>query len=79
MAGARVSMEVGNDGVALVTFSNPPVNALEITTLMKLKEVYDEVIRRNDVKAIVITGANGKFSSGFDLKFIKLVQETSKT
>jgi enoyl-CoA hydratase/3-hydroxyacyl-CoA dehydrogenase len=28
MAGIRVTMEVGSDGVALITITNPPVNAL---------------------------------------------------
>lgn len=30
MAQAKVTMEVGNDGVAVIKFSNPPVNALAI-------------------------------------------------
>ena len=30
MAQSKVTMEVGNDGVAVITFSNPPVNALAI-------------------------------------------------
>ena len=30
MAGAQVSMEVGNDGVAIITLSNPPVNDLDV-------------------------------------------------
>lgn len=30
MAGVGVTMDVGNDGVAIITFSNPPVNALAL-------------------------------------------------
>lgn len=30
MANSRVTMEVGSDGVAIVTIHNPPVNALAI-------------------------------------------------
>lgn len=30
MAVAKVEMDVGNDGVAVITMSNPPVNALAI-------------------------------------------------
>ncbi|XP_022741326.1 peroxisomal fatty acid beta-oxidation multifunctional protein MFP2-like [Durio zibethinus] len=60
-------MEVGADGVAVITIINPPVNSLSFDVLQSLKESYDEALRRDDVKAIVVTGANGKFSGGFDI------------
>ncbi|KAK4759182.1 hypothetical protein SAY87_022313 [Trapa incisa] len=63
----RTVMEVGADGVALITIINPPVNSLSLDVLHSLKESYDEALRRNDVKAIVVTGAKGKFSGGFDI------------
>lgn len=60
-------MEVGADGVAVITIINPPVNSLSIDVLNSLKETYDQALRRDDVKAIVITGEKGKFSGGFDI------------
>lgn len=63
----RTTLEVGADGVALITIINPPVNSLSLDVLHSLKQSYDEALRRNDVKAIVVTGANGKFSGGFDI------------
>ncbi|XP_059647782.1 glyoxysomal fatty acid beta-oxidation multifunctional protein MFP-a [Cornus florida] len=63
----RTVMEVGADGVALITIINPPVNSLAIDVLHSLKESYEQALRRDDVKAIVVTGANGKFSGGFDI------------
>lgn len=60
-------MEVGGDGVAVITIINPPVNSLSIDVLFGLKESYQEALHRNDVKAIVVTGQNGKFSGGFDI------------
>ncbi|KAA8548946.1 hypothetical protein F0562_000630 [Nyssa sinensis] len=63
----RTVLEVGADGVALITIVNPPVNSLSIDVLQSLKESYELALRRDDVKAIVITGANGKFSGGFDI------------
>ncbi|KAK6151803.1 hypothetical protein DH2020_014438 [Rehmannia glutinosa] len=56
MKQARVTMEVGNDGVAIVTISNPPVNALALTIFDGLKEKFTEAMRRDDVKAVVLTG-----------------------
>ncbi|PPR80811.1 hypothetical protein GOBAR_AA39901 [Gossypium barbadense] len=56
MSQSKVTMEVGNDGVAVITISNPPVNALAIPIIDGLKEKFAEATRRNDVKAIVLTG-----------------------
>ncbi|XVF66199.1 hypothetical protein PTKIN_Ptkin10aG0016400 [Pterospermum kingtungense] len=63
----RTMIEVGADGVAVITIINPPVNSLSLDVLQSLKESYEEALRRDDVKAIVLTGANGKFSGGFDI------------
>ncbi|XP_038976451.1 glyoxysomal fatty acid beta-oxidation multifunctional protein MFP-a-like isoform X2 [Phoenix dactylifera] len=67
MGRGRTEMEVGADGVAAITIVNPPVNALSLDVLVSLKENYEEALRRDDVKAIVLTGAGGKFSGGFDI------------
>ncbi|KAM0832750.1 hypothetical protein ACQ4PT_064698 [Festuca glaucescens] len=77
MAGSiRVTMEVGADGVALITIFNPPVNALHPIIIQGLKEKYAEAMDRDDVKAIVLTGAAGKFCGGFDINVFTIVQET---
>ncbi|KAH9305701.1 hypothetical protein KI387_010105, partial [Taxus chinensis] len=67
MGKGKVDMEVRADGVALITITNPPVNSLSIPVLLGLKEKYEEAMQRPDVKAIVVTGASGKFSGGFDI------------
>ncbi|KAI4372492.1 hypothetical protein MLD38_010714 [Melastoma candidum] len=77
MAGAnkgRTTIEVGSDGVALITIINPPVNSLSFDVLNSLKESYEQALRRTDVKAIVIAGANGKFSGGFDISAFGEIQ-----
>ncbi|KAK1387554.1 Glyoxysomal fatty acid beta-oxidation multifunctional protein MFP-a [Heracleum sosnowskyi] len=63
----RTVMEVGSDGVAVITLLNPPVNSLSIDVLESLHETYNQALQRDDVKAIVVTGANGRFSGGFDI------------
>lgn len=68
------TMEVGADGVAIITIVNPPVNSLALDVLQSLKVNFDEALRRNDVKAIVVTGANGKFSGGFDISAFGQIQ-----
>ncbi|KAJ1407666.1 hypothetical protein SESBI_24140 [Sesbania bispinosa] len=68
-------LEVGSDGVAIITLINPPVNSLSFDVFRSLKESFDQAIEREDVKAIVITGAKGKFSGGFDISAFGLIQE----
>ncbi|EMS65926.1 Glyoxysomal fatty acid beta-oxidation multifunctional protein MFP-a [Triticum urartu] len=67
MAKGTTEMEVGSDGVAVIYIANPPVNALSIDVLFSLKGHYEEVLRRNDVKAIVLTGSGRSFSAGLDI------------
>ncbi|CAA2985910.1 glyoxysomal fatty acid beta-oxidation multifunctional MFP-a [Olea europaea subsp. europaea] len=70
----RTTIDVGTDGVAIITIINPPVNSLSLDVLNSLKESYDQVLRRDDVKAIVVTGAQGKFSGGFDINAFGKIQ-----
>ncbi|CAI5459449.1 unnamed protein product [Closterium sp. Yama58-4] len=75
MTTPKVKLTVGSDGVAVIEIHNPPVNALAPEVLLGLKVSFDEAHQRNDVKAIVVTGTNGKFSGGFDISAIVAVQE----
>ncbi|KAK3156583.1 hypothetical protein QOZ80_2AG0109140 [Eleusine coracana subsp. coracana] len=72
----RVTMEVGADGVALITICNPPVNALHPRIFDGLKEKYTEAMARDDVKAIVLTGSGGIFCGGFDINMFSQVHTT---
>eukprot|EP00850_Spirogloea_muscicola_P011161 SM000068S20593 [mRNA] locus=s68:396121:402013:+ [translate_table: standard] len=71
---AQVTTDVGHDGVAVITISNPPVNSLAPDVLKGLKSCFDEAHRREDVKAIVVMGKDGKFSGGFDIGAIQKLQ-----
>ncbi|GMN50554.1 hypothetical protein TIFTF001_019698 [Ficus carica] len=75
MARAEVTLEVGDDGVAIISMSNPPVNALAISIFAGLQEKFDEATMRNDVKAIVLTGKGGKFSGGFDINVFEEIHK----
>ncbi|KAJ7980289.1 Glyoxysomal fatty acid beta-oxidation multifunctional protein mfp-a [Quillaja saponaria] len=74
-AKGRAVMEVGADGVAVITIVHPPVNSLSFDVLNSLKENFDQALRRDDVQAIVVTGENGKFSGGFDISAFGGIQE----
>jgi enoyl-CoA hydratase/3-hydroxyacyl-CoA dehydrogenase len=60
-------MQVDNSGVAVITLLNPPVNALHPDVLASMFNHAREAHNRPDVKAIVVTGGNGRFSAGFDI------------
>ncbi|GAA0152638.1 dehydrogenase [Lithospermum erythrorhizon] len=48
---------------------------LFFSVLNSLKESYEQALRRDDVKAIVLTGAKGKFSGGFDISAFGGIQD----
>ncbi|XP_042497276.1 peroxisomal fatty acid beta-oxidation multifunctional protein AIM1-like [Macadamia integrifolia] len=75
MADKPLKMEVGSDGVAVIRISNPPVNALAPAILLGLKEIYAEAMKRDDVKAIVVTGEGRRFSGGFDISVFEKIHK----
>ncbi|XP_047085149.1 peroxisomal fatty acid beta-oxidation multifunctional protein-like [Lolium rigidum] len=77
-ASIRVTMEVGADGVALITIFNP-LFELDPKIILGLKEKYAEAIDRDDVKAIVLTGSAGNFCGGFNINIFRKIHETGDT
>ena len=67
MTGPLVRAEVA-DFVAVVTLDHPPVNAQSGPLRAELIEVFDTLGDRDDVRAIVLTGAGRIFSAGADIK-----------
>ncbi|CAI9100356.1 OLC1v1037336C1 [Oldenlandia corymbosa var. corymbosa] len=76
MAKPAVTMEVGNDGVAIISIYNPPVNSISYPILAGIKEKFDEAVKRDDVKALVVFGKGGKFSGGFDINVFGKARQT---
>eukprot|EP00879_Flechtneria_rotunda_P001199 GHRR01001346.1.p1 GENE.GHRR01001346.1~~GHRR01001346.1.p1 ORF type:complete len:489 (+),score=186.50 GHRR01001346.1:104-1570(+) len=58
---------VDQDGVAVITLENPPVNALHPAVLKGLFDNLREAHEDPRVKAVVVTGAGKNFSAGFDI------------
>jgi len=66
-----VTCTVDSDGVALVTFNNPPtLNALTKPMGLRFKQLLGDLAARDDVGCLVITGAGRAFSAGGDLDFL---------
>ncbi|MEU0040092.1 MULTISPECIES: enoyl-CoA hydratase-related protein [unclassified Streptomyces] len=62
-----VHLEVA-EGVGTIRLDRPPMNALDIATQDRLKELAEEVTRRTDVRAVVIHGGEKVFAAGADIK-----------
>ena len=61
---------VEREGATMVLTLNRPkrMNAFTGTMLVTLVEAYDEAAANDDIRCIILTGAEGNFSSGADLK-----------
>jgi 2-(1,2-epoxy-1,2-dihydrophenyl)acetyl-CoA isomerase len=58
------------DGVGIITLNRPESrNALTLNMVSEMGEAI-EACKRDDVRAVLITGAGGGFCSGADLKFV---------
>ena len=53
---SMIRLEV-SDYVAVVTMDNPPVNAQPIEFIQELTDIFDTFNDRDDVRAVVLTGA----------------------
>lgn len=67
--GGGTGVNIVLDGpVATITFSRPPVNALDRTRIAALEEKVRETARRRDVKLIALAGHGKDFSAGTDIR-----------
>jgi 2-(1,2-epoxy-1,2-dihydrophenyl)acetyl-CoA isomerase len=63
---------VVSEGVATVTLHRPEVlNAIDVALAAELREVFRVVEAREDVRAVILTGAGRAFSAGADLKYVQ--------
>jgi 3-hydroxyacyl-CoA dehydrogenase len=56
------------DGIVVLTLDYPPVNALGVEVLTDLAAAIEAGSRDDGVHAFVLTGANGAFSGGADIR-----------
>ena len=61
--------------VALLSISNPPVNALNERALDELHTVIQQIRHQGTIDALVITGAGGTFVAGADVKELLKIGE----
>lgn len=62
-----ISLEV-SEGVGTIRLDRPPMNALDIATQDRLRELAVEATDRDDVRAVIIYGGEKVFAAGADIK-----------
>ncbi|GAB7104581.1 enoyl-CoA hydratase/isomerase family protein [Streptomyces phaeofaciens] len=71
-----VNLEV-SEGVGTIRLDRPPMNALDIATQDRLKEVAEEAAVRDDVRAVVVYGGEKVFAAGADIKEMQAMDHTA--
>jgi enoyl-CoA hydratase/carnithine racemase len=56
------------EGVGTLRLDRPPMNALDIATQDRLKELAEEAAGRDDVRAVILYGGEKVFAAGADIK-----------
>ena len=68
-----------DDGIAIITINNPPVNALSPGVPEGIFEAIEQVGKDDDIRAAVLIGGGRTFVAGADIKeFGKITSGTSK-
>jgi enoyl-CoA hydratase len=63
-------VEVERDGAVMIVTLNRPhrKNAMTLTMFALLADAWEEVTADDDIRCVILTGAEGDFSSGMDLR-----------
>ncbi|MFW5770213.1 MAG: enoyl-CoA hydratase/isomerase family protein [Spirochaetota bacterium] len=75
--GKKCYYETDDNGVALMTIDNPPMNALSPAVLADMKDSIENALENDAVRVIIITGAGKAFVAGADITEIQK-QKTEK-
>jgi len=64
-------VRVEKDGtIVICRLDRPPANAVVIAFVERMAEVFDQILEKGDVGALVLTGTGPFFSGGLDLKAV---------
>jgi enoyl-CoA hydratase/carnithine racemase len=66
----RLDLTLHNDGIAVVTLSDPPMNTMDAPLLEELCGLFEGLGAAAAVHAAVITGQGRAFSAGLNLKTV---------
>lgn len=73
---SSVIVNMGQEGVAKVIFSNPPTNSMPIVLLEELAMTITKLGEQNDVRIIILqSGGERTFCSGADFEELKQIKD----
>src|SRR5262245_10344225 len=76
----NILVELGGDGVALVTLDRPAKrNAVSLAMWREIARLLAELGERNDTRAVILTGAGGHFSAGADISEFSAVRHDARS
>lgn len=62
------------NNLAVLTLNNPPVNALSKGLIAELKAAFMDLSKKENIKAVIITGAGRTFCAGADIKELAAIK-----
>ncbi|MFF8277459.1 enoyl-CoA hydratase/isomerase family protein [Streptomyces lateritius] len=71
-----VNLEVA-EGVGVIRLDRPPMNALDIATQDRLRELAQEASDRDDVRAVILYGGEKVFAAGADIKEMQVMDHAA--
>ncbi|MFC7219038.1 enoyl-CoA hydratase/isomerase family protein [Streptomyces polyrhachis] len=66
-----------SEGVGTIRLDRPPMNALDIATQDRIRELAEEATRREDVRAVVLYGGERVFAAGADIKEMQVMDHAA--
>jgi enoyl-CoA hydratase/carnithine racemase len=65
------------EGLAVISLNRPAKrNAINLAMWQGLKEIFDELNRSNEIRAVILTGSGGNFSAGGDIAEFSTLRAT---
>ena len=68
-----VTCTVDEDGIAVVSMHNPPVNALTVGDTWAIRDAFEALGRDPEVRVVILTAEGKGFNAGIDIKEMQSV------
>jgi enoyl-CoA hydratase len=68
-----VTTTIDDDGIAVVSMENPPVNALTVADTWAIRDAFTNLGRNQSVRVIILTSNGRGFNAGIDIKEMQSV------
>src|SRR4030043_2436500 len=64
-----------NQGIAILTLNNPPVNQLSRSFLVEIRDALMAAFKDDAIKAVILTGTGKNFTAGADITEVQKVKD----